>query len=49
VLDGSNAHVPGQASKYGCQGYATLEFKGPRLAEIIHAPGGDEVFRQDLA
>jgi hypothetical protein len=47
VLDGPNPYLPGQAEKYGCQGYATLEFNGPHLTETVHAPDGSQLlFRQ---
>lgn len=48
LLDGPNPYVPGKAERYGCQGYATLDFNGPHLAETIHLPDGTEVFRQVL-
>jgi hypothetical protein len=48
LLNGPNAYLPGQAKKYGCQGYATLEFHGPHLTETFHAPEGTKVFSQQL-
>src|SRR5262249_61640642 len=48
LLDGPNPYLPGQAKKYGCQGYATLEFSGPDLIETIHAPDGTEVYSREL-
>jgi hypothetical protein len=49
VLDGPNKYLPGKTEKYGCQGYATLEFDGPHLTEVVHLPDSTEVLRQKLA
>jgi hypothetical protein len=42
VLDGFNPFIDkdDRPDKYGPQGYMTLEFDGPRLNEIVHAPDG---------
>ena len=35
--------------KYGANGYVTLEFDGPRMHEIIHAPDGSVLLERQLA
>lgn len=42
VLDGFNPFIDkdDRPDRYGPQGYMTLEFDGPRLNEIVHAPDG---------
>ncbi len=49
VLDGPNPYVEKHESKYGTQGYLTLEFNGDQLNEIVQKPDGDKIHTQRLA
>jgi len=51
VLDGPNPHVEGHddPARYGPQGYMTVEFSGPRLNEIVHAPDGTILHQKQIA
>jgi hypothetical protein len=48
VLDGANEFVKGYEDKYGPNGYMFLEFEGPHLNEVIHAPDGAVVYERQL-
>lgn len=41
VLDGPNPHIAGHESRYGPHGFATLEFDGPHLNEVIRDATGE--------
>lgn len=48
ILEGPNPYVKGEESKYGPNGYMTLEFDDDHLNEIIHTPDGERIFEQQL-
>lgn len=48
LLEGPNVYVPGYTDRYGPQGYMTLEFDGPRLNEVVHAPDGGVQYNRQL-
>lgn len=48
ILEGPNPYVPGEENRYGPNGYMTLEFDGPRLNEIVHAPDGQIEYERQL-
>jgi Calcineurin-like phosphoesterase len=49
VLGGPNPYLGKDAKKYGPNGWATLEFSGPRLIESILAPDGKVLKTTQLA
>ena len=49
VLDGPNPFVKGYENRYGPHGFATLEFDGPSLHEIIRDATGEELRRNQFA
>ena len=49
VLDAPNQYVAGEEDKYGANGYVTVEFDGPRMHEVIHAPDGSVLLERQLA
>ena len=50
VLDGPNPFIGGSddPNKYGPQGYMSVEFSGPHLNEIVHAPDGTILYERQL-
>ena len=50
VLDGPNPFIGGSddPNKYGPQGYMSVEFSGPHLNEIVHAPDGTVLYERQL-
>jgi hypothetical protein len=50
ALDGPNSHIGGDddPEKYGVQGYMTVEFSGPHINEIVHAPDGSKLYERQL-
>ena len=50
VVDGPNPLIGGHddPNKYGPQGYMSVEFSGPHLNEIVHAPDGTILFQRQL-
>lgn len=48
MIDGPNPFVTGEETKYGVQGYMTLEFSDRQLNEIVHAPDGTVFYEQRL-
>lgn len=48
VVDGPNAYVKGHENDYGPNGFMTLEFNGPRLAEIVHEADGTILYQDTL-
>jgi hypothetical protein len=49
VLDGPNPYLAKHETKYGTQGYMTLELDGEHLNEVVHAPDGTELYSKPLA
>ena len=49
MLDGMNEYVDRHPQHFGPNGYMTLEFDGPELFEIVHAPDGTSVWAQPIA
>lgn len=48
ILEGPNPYVLGEENRYGPNGYMTLEFDGPHLNEIVHAPDGSVEYERQL-
>lgn len=50
VVDGPNPLIGGHddPNKYGPQGYMSVEFSGPHINEIVHAPDGTKLFERQL-
>lgn len=48
MIDGPNPYVAGVESKYGVQGYMTLEFGDDQLNELVHAPDGTILYNRRL-
>jgi hypothetical protein len=48
ILDGPNPYLTGEESKYGVQGYMSLEFDGPHLNEVVHAPDRTVLYDRSL-
>lgn len=50
VLDGPNPLIGGHddPNKYGPQGYMSVEFSGPHINEIVHAPDGNVLYQRQL-
>jgi hypothetical protein len=49
ILDGPNPYIKGEESKYGTQGYITLEFDDKHLNEKVHTPDGTVISDLPLA
>lgn len=49
ILDGPNPHIPGHESRYGPHGFATLEFDGPHLNEVIRDATGETLHSAAIA
>jgi len=49
ILDGPNPFIAGHESRYGPHGYASLEFDGPRLNEVIRSATGEVLRAAQLA
>ncbi len=48
VLDGPNPYIRGHETKYGPNGYMTLELEEQRLVEVVHTPKGEEIYREEI-
>lgn len=48
ILDAANDFIEQHGGDYGPNGFVTLEFKGARLVETYHMPGGEVVLRQEV-
>jgi hypothetical protein len=48
ALDGPNPFVKDDPNKFGPQGYMSVEFSGPHINEIIHAPDGTILYEKQL-
>jgi hypothetical protein len=50
ALDGPNPFIGAgeDPNRYGPQGYMTVEFSGPKINEIVHAPDGTILFQRQL-
>jgi hypothetical protein len=50
ALDGPNPLIGGHddPNKYGPQGYMSVEFSGPHINEIVHAPDGTKLYDRQL-
>jgi len=48
ILDGVNEYIDESPQDYGPNGYMTLEFEGPQLFEIVHAPDGTKLWEQPI-
>jgi hypothetical protein len=49
ILDAPNPFIPGEAERYGANGYAVIEIDGPRFVEEVRTPDGQVLLRQQLA
>jgi len=48
VLDSANLYIPSFEEQFTPHGFMRLEFQNERLTEFVRAPGGDNIYFQDL-
>ena len=49
ILDGPNPYIPEKPNKYLPHGYATLQFDGDRLLEVIHLADGRVLYSSEIS